>query len=658
MNAFRTESLIAEPLSKSLLQHYRTAFLIRSVEQRLLDLFSQRRLNGTVHTCLGQEWTGVAVASALRRGDFLFSNHRCHGHFLAWTDNVEGLIAELMGRQTGVCGGRGGSQHLCQQGFFSNGIQGGIMPVAAGLALSQKLRQSDHLTVVFIGDGTLGEGAVYETLNCASKWQLPLLIVLENNRYSQSTRQEETLAGQICDRARAFDIPAAVASTWDPEVLLETVQELASEIRQGLGPRFLQIDTDRLAAHSKGDDDRSPEELMACRDRDPLTRFARKYPELAEQFIVEAELRIDQAVAAAEIAPEAEIPDQCIAALCDQTVSWSAEHSHTSERVVERIRTSLRQAMADDDRVVLLGEDIESPYGGAFKATQGLSAEFPGRVRNCPISESLIVGLGNGLALTGMQPVCEIMFGDFLTLAADQIINHACKFRFMYNDQVRVPLIIRTPMGGRRGYGPTHSQSLEKHFLGVPDLLVLALNHRLDPALLYQPLFSQDHGPVLMIENKVLYGQRMPAVMPDGFVLERSGESFPSIRIRPQGRAEVTVVCYGEMLREVEGAILAAFDDDEIICELICPSQLSPLNARPILDSAEVTRRLLIVEEGCGGFGFGAEVAAVVSERLTCRIRRLAAPALPIPACAPLESRLLPGSTLVLASILELMQDD
>src|ERR1700739_2725076 len=158
---------------------YTQALTIRGVEQTLLNLFTQGKLFGTVHTCIGQEFSGIAIAEALRPGDLIFSNHRCHGHFLARTGNVEGLIAEIMGKQSGVCGGRGGSQHLCASGFFSNGVQGGIMPVAAGTALAQKLdaltpcpssegRGERRITVVFIGDGTLGEGAVYEALNVAS----------------------------------------------------------------------------------------------------------------------------------------------------------------------------------------------------------------------------------------------------------------------------------------------------------------------------------------------------------------------------------------------------------------------------------------------------------------------------------------------------------
>ena len=180
------------------------AMLIRSVEQKLLELFKEGKLFGTVHTCIGQEWTGVAVTHFLRPEDLIFSNHRCHGHYLAWTGDVEGLIGEVMGKQNGMCGGRGGSQHICAQGFFSNGIQGGIVPVSAGLAMAQKINKPGSIAVVFVGDGTLGEGALYETLNVASKWDLPLLVVLENNHYAQSTPQYQTLAGEIGLRAEAF----------------------------------------------------------------------------------------------------------------------------------------------------------------------------------------------------------------------------------------------------------------------------------------------------------------------------------------------------------------------------------------------------------------------------------------------------------------------
>ena len=165
---------------------------------------------------------------------------------------------------------------------------------------------------------------------------------------------------------------------------------------------------------------------------------------------------------------------------------------------------ALRAALNEDDRVILLGEDLVDPYGGAFKVTRGLSTDFPGRVRSTPISEGAIAGLSAGLALSGYRPIAEIMFGDFLTLCFDQIVNHIAKYEAMYNGKVTCPVIIRTPSGGGRGYGPTHSQSLEKHFFGVPHLRVVASSLVHDPAAVLRALLAQD-SPVLLIEHKLLY---------------------------------------------------------------------------------------------------------------------------------------------------------
>jgi 2-oxoisovalerate dehydrogenase E1 component len=632
------------------------AVLIRGVEQRLLDLFSQGKLFGTVHTCIGQEWTGLAVAEALEAGDVIFTSHRGHGHFLARTDDVDGLIAEVMGKRTGVCGGRGGSQHLCAGGVYSNGVQGGIVPVTAGLALASKLRGTGNVAVVFIGDGTLGEGAVYETLNIASKWALPLLVVLENNLYAQSTSQSQTLAGEIEARASAFGIAAERADTWDPSGLLAMAAGAVAAVRREGRPRFLRVDTYRLNAHSKGDDDRDPIEVRSYWDRDPIVRFARENPAAAAKIEAEAHARIDAAVARAEAAPYAD------AGRGDNVeprpVAWRKTDIAEPERIVAKIHDALRRALLGDDRVVLLGEDIEGPYGGAFKVTKSLSLEFPGRVKNTPISESAIVGLGNGLALAGLVPVCEIMFGDFLTLAADQWVNHASKFRYMYNDQVDLRLVVRTPMGGKRGYGPTHSQSLEKHFLGLPGTRVLAIHHRFDPGRLYDALFATIDRPTLVVENKLLYGLKAGAWAPEGFALEESDEVFPTTRIRPEGAAaDLTILCYGGMLADVEKALDPLFDEHEIIAEVICPTELYPFNAWPLVESVARTGRLLVAEEGLSFAAFGAEAIARVMELAPGAlrgVRRLASPPHPIPSCGPLEKAVLPGSSHVEAAAVEL----
>ncbi len=637
-------------------QQYGQALLIRHVEQTLLDLFAKGELFGTVHTCIGQEWTGVALAAAARPGDVWFSNHRCHGHYLARTDDVDGLVAEIMGRQTGVCGGRGGSQHLCREGFFSNGVQGGMTPVAAGCALALDRAGQGGITVVFIGDGTLGEGVLYETLNIASKWRLPLLIVLENNRYAQSTSQTQTLAGDIEARARAFGMAAGRTSTEDPSALLADTARAVEQVRAGDGPFFLCVDTYRLMAHSKGDDNRDPAEVRAHWERDPLTVFQKDFPAAAARLQAECEERVRQAVARSHQAPFAMAE---ISVIKPARTGWRSVELPEMDRVVNRIHHALQRSLQRDERTILLGEDIEGAYGGAFKVTKNLSAEFPGRVRNMPISEAAIVGLGNGLALAGWRPVCEIMFGDFLTLAADQIINHAAKFRYMYNGQVKVPLVIRTPMGGRRGYGATHSQSLEKHFLGLPGVQVVALHHRLDPSATYDAVLAHEEGATLVIENKLLYGLRVGGPAPDGFVWERTDDVLPTVRLRPLGTVpDLTIVCYGGMLPEVEAAVERLFDEHELVAEIVCPLRLYPLDWEPIADSVRASRRLLLVEEGLGFAAFGSEVAAQMLEHapdVLGALARVAAPEHPIPSAGPLEKQLLPGASQVIRAARELV---
>ena len=649
--------LFDEPVTREL---YSKAMLIRGVEQRLLDLFSEGKLFGTVHTCIGQEWSGIAVAEAMMDGDIIFTGHRGHGHFLAYTGDVEGLIAEVMGKQTGICNGRGGSQHICSRGVFSNGIQGGIVPVAAGMAFAHRLRATDRIAVVFIGDGTLGEGAVYEAFNIASKWELPLLVVLENNLYAQSTSQTQTLAGDISARAAAFGIETACADTWDLATLMSTASRCVESVRRWGKPQFLRIDTYRLMAHSKGDDNRDPAEVKSYWDKDPLVRFARNDAETAEAMLEEVRLRIDSAVTRAERSPYA-APGTTERDAAPVPLSWQRTRIGAPERAVNLIHNALKRNMRRDDRIILIGEDIEGPYGGAFKVTKDLSRDFPSRVRNTPISEAAIVGLGNGLALSGLVPVCEIMFGDFLTLACDQLINHASKFRYMYNEQVDVRLIVRTPMGGKRGYGPTHSQSLEKHFLGLPGTRMLALHSHYDPGLIYDTLFASIDSPTIVIENKLLYGLRVSDGVSDGFLLEHSNELFPTTRIRPEAEPDVTILCYGGMLPDVVKSVDPLFDEHEIAVEVICPTQLYPLNPWPIIESVRKTGRLLVVEEGLAFAAFGAEAIAQIMERgpgTLRRVRRLASPEHPIPSCGPLEKALLPGTDHVIAAVLELCKHE
>jgi len=287
---------------------------------------------------------------------------------------------------------------------------------------------------------------------------------------------------------------------------------------------------------------------------------------------------------------------------------------------------TLRHTLDSDPRVVLLGEDILDPYGGAFKVTRGLSTDFPARVRTTPISEAAIAGVSAGLALAGYRPIAEIMFGDFLALCFDQIANHISKYGAMYDGAATCPVVIRTPSGGGRGYGPTHSQSLEKHFLGIPHLRVVAGSLWHDPVALFED-FLADDLPVLHLEHKLLYPLRVATNgEADVATIGQDGSpGFPptvSIRLVAREECSLTVVAYGYQAELARRVLERLALEEECFAELLVPAQLSPLDWGPLERSVSVTGSLLTVEESTGGWAWGTELAAALGSRLFGRLRR------------------------------------
>jgi acetoin:2,6-dichlorophenolindophenol oxidoreductase subunit alpha len=278
-------------------QLYAQMLLIRRFEERVLQLFEQDEVFGTTHAYIGQEANAVAVINHLQPHDIVFSSHRCHGHFLVWSDRPDLLFAELMGRATGVVGGRGGSQHLCYQNFYSNGVQGGIVPTATGMALAEKIKKTRAIAVAFLGDGTLGEGAVYEAFNMASLWGAPILYVLENNRWAQSTPVEKQLAGSMLERGRAFGIDSGEIDSTDAEKLFAHFLPIVEKVRREQRPHFEIVHTYRLCHHSKSDDMRPPDEIERYRRDEPLPKLRKHLTENAASKIESAVgQRIDSAL--------------------------------------------------------------------------------------------------------------------------------------------------------------------------------------------------------------------------------------------------------------------------------------------------------------------------------------------------------------------------
>ncbi len=628
-------------------------FRIRRFEETVLENFSKGVFCGTTHTYLGQEANAVGVLAHINEGDIVFSNHRSHGHFISYGGNMRALFAELMGKPTGVCKGRGGSQHLQWQNFYSNGIQGGIAPIATGMALAEKRKKTKAISIVFLGDGTLGQGIVYETLNMASLWGAPILFVVENNHIAQTTPIKAAMAGRIQARFLAFDIGVTEMDTSDVVEISQVSRHLLDDIRSNFIPRALILNTVRFGPHSKGDDTRDPEMVAELRiKRDPIEICA-AHLDPTKRRKLEADINRE-----VESAFEKALNDPIYQGAAVSNTPYkppyiSGDESLNDDRqsVLTSLNAALHKSLADDKQVILLGEDLLDPYGGAFKVSEGLSTTYPDQVFTTPISEAGILGVATGMALRGLRPIVELMFGDFSTLIADQLINHTTKFRWMYNEQVRVPLVIRTPMGGRRGYGPTHSQTLDKLFLGVPGLRVLAPNALGDAGgLLISAI--QDENPVVFIENKLLYSmQTHDNVSLAEFECKRtrSTDSYTpnySITLRGAPAPNLTIAAYGYMAELALEAVQQLAYEYEIFADLVVLTQLSPFDLTPILTSAQRTRNLLAIEEGTFTLGWGAEVLALCVESLGPQLlqaQRVAAEDIPIPASKVLEDLMLPS---------------
>lgn len=335
--------------------------------------------------------------------------------------------------------------------------------------------------------------------------------------------------------------------------------------------------------------------------------------------------------------------------------------------VATAINDALHGIFETDSRVCLVGEDILDPYGGAFKISKGLSTNWPDRVLAAPISEAAIVGVCSGMALRGLLPIVEIMFGDFICLAYDQIVNHLAKFRMMYNNKVKCPIAIRTPMGGRRGYGPTHSQSLEKFLVGIPGIEVVAISPMHNIQEFYKTSILSSDIPTIIIENKAMYGQPCKQIMGgklDEFDLVATSSRYPTIILSLNNfkRSDITIITYGGMSQMVLEAAKKVLIDHEIFVEVVILGQLSPMPIEDVLESVGRSGRVITIEEGTYRFGIGAEISSLITEnswdKLSKPVKRIAARDFIIPSAKALEDYILPNTSDIEGAIIEIMDGE
>ncbi|MBN2711091.1 MAG: dehydrogenase E1 component subunit alpha/beta, partial [Planctomycetes bacterium] len=595
---------------------FRKMYRIRRFEETLLKLFRDGELRGTSHVCIGQEAVAAGACAALGKNDYVTSNHRGHGHMLARGADMKRVLAEIWGKETGYALGRGGSQHIAafEVGFLgSNGITGGGLPIAVGAGLSLQMRKVDGVCLCFFGDGASAQGTFHESMNLAMLWKLPVIFLCENNHYAMGTHVSNTCpADTVFHRALGYDMPRVCADGNDYDAVLDAVTVAREHAAAGKGPYFVEALTYRITGHSRSDmcHYRPKEEEEPWLDKDPVSICADRliHKELASREEIDAVMgEVEEEVAEAvsfaresEELPAGDYDKYVYPAAAAVKPAPNPDGFKGEASYAEAIYRALADALGDES-VVLIGEDI-ADYEGAFKVTRDLYKRFGSeRVRNTPISENTIVGTGTGAAITGMRPVVEIMFMDFILLALDQIINHAAKFSYIFGGQSGVPLTIRTPAGGRRGYGATHSQCFESMLLSVPGLKIFTPYSVQDA---YDLLMSAiyDDGPVLFVEHKLLYS--MKGELDTAHTLVEPGKAA----ILREG-SDLSIVSYSHMT----GLALQAAEylaGQGISAEVIDLRTITPLDFETISASAIKTQRVIIAEEGVRRGGVGSEIAA------------------------------------------------
>lgn len=674
--------LTGERLVEMLYQMY----LIRHFEEAAQQLYFAGKVHGTMHLYSGEEAVAVGAIAALRPDDYITSTHRGHGHAIAKGQDINTMMAELLGKETGVCRGRGGSMHMADLtlgNLGANGVVAGGIPIAVGAGLSVRLQKADRVVLCFFGDGASNAANFHESLNAAAIWNLPVIFLCENNQYAMSMPSQRSVsAPSIAERACAYDIPGATMDGMDVLAVYETVKEAVRRARLGEGPTLLEAVTYRYKGHSKSDRQvyRSKEEVQRWKERDPIPHFQtwlieQGYLTKPEGEAIDARARsaVESAIAFAEAGPEPPV-DHLLDDVYDEEPEVQANPYQVlpgwiktsfgpttpiapppGEREItyaEALREAMGQAMEADPHVFLLGEDI-GVYGGAFGVTQGLIERFgPERVRDTPISENNIAGAAVGAAITGMRPVAEMQFMDFVTLAMEQTVLQGAKIRYMFGGKASVAMVLRLPGGCGTGAAAQHSESLESWFVNVPGLKVVAPSTPYDAKGLLLAAIA-DNNPVMFVEHKLLYRSRGP--VPEEPYIVPLGQA----EIKRPGQ-HLTVVAAGITLpRAMEAAQQLAEDGFEM--EVVDLRSLKPYDAETIIESVKRTGRLMIVHEAPLVGGFGAEIAAMIAQSeafayLEAPIVRLGGADVPIPYNRKLERAAVPQTGDILEAARKLMR--
>ncbi|PWI34144.1 pyruvate dehydrogenase (acetyl-transferring) E1 component subunit alpha [Vibrio albus] len=628
---------------------------IRRFEEKCAELYAQEKIRGFLHLYIGEEAIAVGVMSALNEEDQIVATYREHGHALARGMSMGSVLAEMYGRSNGCSHGRGGSMHLFDKNlrfYGGNAIVGGGLPLATGLALANKKMQRDAIAVCFFGEGAVAEGEFHESLNLAALWQLPVLFICENNRYAMGTAlalsESET---NIAKKARYYGIETAQVDGMNVVDIEAAASTAVDYVREQQRPYFIECQTYRFRGHSSFDTQlyRDKEEIAQWEEKGPvkqLIQWLRKNNHFQDQELSAIETKIAQEISDAMAFAETGEwePVEQLARFVNSPgtepppLPQPSSQTPATMTYREALREGIRDALENDSRTFLMGEDV-GRYGGCYAVSKGLLEQYgTERIIDTPLCESGFVGVGIGSALGGMRPIIEVMTVNFSLLAMDQIVNTAATLLHMSGGQFNVPVVIRMACGAGKQLAAQHSHSWENLYAYVPGLKVLSPGTHNDARyMLSQALVDPD--PVLIFEHVMLLNE-------DGEVSDLPDAPMDKALVRRAGK-DITLITYGGNLNKTLQAA-RQLEVDGMDAEVIDLRSLRPLDTETIVSSISKTHHAVIIDEGWYTGSLAGEISAIIMEQafwqLDAPVARVCTEEVPIPYPQHLEQAAIPQS--------------
>jgi 2-oxoisovalerate dehydrogenase E1 component len=619
----------------------------RLIEEKMLILLRQGKVSKWF-SGIGQEAISVGCTEALDMDETIFTMHRNLGVFTSRNMPLERLFAQWQGKEEGFTKGRDRSFHF---GAPEYGIVGMIshlgpqLSLAAGVGLAHTISNKPKVSLAFTGEGGTSQGEFHEALNTAAVWNIPTIFIIENNGYGLSTpTREQYVCDHLADRAKGYGMKSIIIDGNNILEVYNTIKNIATEIRINPEPWLVECLTFRMRGHEEASGTKYvPQELMdTWALKDPISNYENYLLEKGiityskiDEIKASIKAEIDRTYAMADAMPaiqsseEREIHD--VYAPYTHTPTNPKTENKTEMRFVDAIARGLDQAMERHPNLILMGQDI-AEYGGVFKVTQGLVEKYgKPRVRNTPLCESAIIGIGLGLSLEGYKAMVEMQFADFVTCGFNQIVNNLAKLHYRWGEKADV--VIRMPSGGGVAAGPFHSQSNEAWFTHTPGLKVVYPSNAHDAKGLLLASF-EDPNPVMYFEHKGLYRLISEEVYDDYYTVEIGKAATVT------AGDQMTIVTYGMGVHWAKEVA----EKEGVSIEILDLRTLLPLDYDAIDAAVKKTGRVIVLHEDTMLGGLGGEIAAYISEHLfehlDAPVMRVAGLDTPIPFTKSLEDNI------------------